>query len=175
MHLHPAGFDPSRVKKLARRCERAKAADAKLDREIWLAAVATPHERALVMAGAELHGERESNFRIDWMADGARYTASLDAAMALVPEGCSFRLYSHADENHADVFRLGEVSDNGVTLDRIATEMGEAEMGATPALALCAAALRARAAQGTEAQRAETATKIGGSVHDGPVPEGNAP
>jgi hypothetical protein len=31
------------------------------------------------------------------------------------------------------------------------------------------------AAQGTEAQRAETATEIGGSVHDGPVPEGNAP
>jgi hypothetical protein len=30
-------------------------------------------------------------------------------------------------------------------------------------------------AQGTEAQRAETATEIGGSVHDGPVPEGNAP
>lgn len=30
-------------------------------------------------------------------------------------------------------------------------------------------------AQGTEARRAETATKIGGSVHDGPVREANAP
>jgi len=32
-----------------------------------------------------------------------------------------------------------------------------------------------RAAQGTEARRAETATEIGGSVHDGPVPNGDAP
>jgi uncharacterized OB-fold protein len=30
-------------------------------------------------------------------------------------------------------------------------------------------------AQGTEARRAETTTEIGGSVHDGPVPEGDAP
>jgi hypothetical protein len=167
MHLHPAGFDPSRVKKLARRCERAKAADAKLDREIWLAAVATPHERSLVMAGAELHGERESNFRIDWMADGARYTASLDAAMALVPEGRGFVVSSVGPSANRPYALVGDPTAE--------TDESKGASAATPALALCAAALRARAAQGTEAQRAETATKIGGSVHDGPVPEGNAP
>jgi hypothetical protein len=35
--------------------------------------------------------------------------------------------------------------------------------------------LAINAAQGTEAQRAETATKIDGSVHDGPVGEADAP
>jgi hypothetical protein len=47
------------------------------------------------------------------------------------------------------------------------------ESDATPTV--LGKAIAKRLAQGTEAQRAETATEIGGSVHDGPVPEGNAP
>jgi len=62
------------------------------------------------------------------------YTASLDAALTLVPEGCGYQIISGFDEGgltHASVY-VPEI-DNG--------ERGDS---ATAALALCAAALRAR-------------------------------
>lgn len=64
------------------------------------------------------------------------YTASLDAAVTLVPEGLCVRLFIHPDEAHADIYRAH--SSRGL--------IAEAEQAATPALALTAAALRARAA-----------------------------
>ena len=137
----PTGL--SRIEALIRRCERASGADQTLDRDIWLAVVATAHERALVMAGRELHGAKEASFRIDWMADGARYTGSLDAAMSLVPEGWSvqfgrgWRCDIERGKSWASVM---DVQYGPPTVS------GECENVATPALALCVAALRARSA-----------------------------
>jgi hypothetical protein len=134
--------------RLAERCEAATGPDATLNADI-LETIADERWRQL-----EYEASLPCGAPPDMIRKEARYkagirfpfTASLDAAMTLVPEGCSFRLYSHGDENHADVFRLGEITDNGVTLDRITTELGEAEMCKTPALAVCVAALYARAA-----------------------------
>ena len=111
---------------LAERCEAATGPDAALDREIWLKAVADKEQRFLVEVGRDAHGDKEANFRTDWMADGARYTASIDAALTLVPEGSSWMLIRHSE---------------GFTLAKAGSDPCK---GATPALALCAASLRAR-------------------------------
>lgn len=76
------------------------------------------------------------------------YTASLDAAMTLVPEGCGWLAgygQTHPDEpmGGALITRNARFVGYGENYDEIA--VGEA---ATPALALCAAALRARASNG---------------------------
>jgi hypothetical protein len=64
-------------------------------------------------------------------ADDPLYTASLDAAMMLVPEGCPFYTARDTDQCHASVGdqRLGFLHGGA--------------FAATPALALTAAALRA--------------------------------
>lgn len=67
-------------------------------------------------------------------AEVPAYTASLDAAMSLVPEGWDFSI----EPRHALV-----VLDDGWNLARFEAK------AATPARALTAAALRARAHQGT--------------------------
>jgi hypothetical protein len=95
---------------LAERCEQATGPDRKLDREIELAVMPE---------------------RVDpepWETLAA-YTASLDAAMTLVPEGC--------------IVTIG----GGLGIGTSAIEVSGrifARKAATPALALCAAALRAR-------------------------------
>jgi hypothetical protein len=132
-------MDKDELVRLAERCEAATGPDREVDAAI-ATALGLPHGRETGWCNKE-NGDY---YVIDECAK--IYTASLDAAMTLVPEGCSFRLYSHGDENHADVFQLGEITDNGVTLDRITTELGEAEMCKTPALAVCVAALYARGA-----------------------------
>jgi len=64
--------------------------------------------------------------------DDPSYTASLDAAMTLVPEGLAmgFKM-APCQRAHAMLATIGEEWDGS---------------GATPALAICAVALRARAA-----------------------------
>ena len=62
------------------------------------------------------------------------YTASLDAAMTLVPEGWLFDLYNLNGYPEAHL--------TNDTLQRVAVSV----VTATPALALCAAALRAQEA-----------------------------
>ena len=71
-------------------------------------------------------------------------TASLDAAMTLVPEGCGFLLTSVSWEHWAQIVADGELFD-GTKIK--GPSMGSAK-SATAALALTAAALRARAAMG---------------------------
>lgn len=71
-----------------------------------------------------------------------RYTASLDAAMTLVPEGCGFLLTSTHMERWAQVVSESKLAD-GTLL--VGPSLGSSK-AATPALALTAAALRARAA-----------------------------
>lgn len=63
---------------------------------------------------------------------GAEYTASLDAAMTLVPEGAAYRLYSWPKQTEGD-------------RACVLVEGGQETWAATPALALCAASLRSRA------------------------------
>lgn len=58
--------------------------------------------------------------------------AYIDAALMLLPEGLSARLYIHPDEAHCDVYR----GHPGAVL------LGEAERASTPALALLAAILK---------------------------------
>jgi hypothetical protein len=89
---------------LAERCEQAAGPDAGLNLAIWTSLLDTP-------------GFRPPS---PWRTD---YTASVDAAVTLVPEGCGWMVMGNA----AKVKRWPS-------------------RAATPALALCAAALRARAA-----------------------------
>lgn len=79
-----------------------------------------------------------------WLA--LRYTASIDAAMTLVPEGYDWSLDNFDGE-------FGKPS-AWVHARRSAAEIVPVT-GATPALALCSAALRARAALASENSNAE--------------------
>lgn len=62
-----------------------------------------------------------------------RFTASLDAALALVPDGCNFEVTNTGYRPGATVCGQGVMG------------IHEGAYASTPALALCAAALRARA------------------------------
>ena len=101
---------------LAERCEKAQGPDRELDREI---AEATKPDFWLVPP---------------------RYTASLDAALSLVPEGWAWAVYGGARE---EIVATAYCVPNGGRLpwpDWV-TDI----CAATPALALCAATLRALA------------------------------
>lgn len=63
----------------------------------------------------------------------SRYTASLDAAMSLVPEGYSWILYSDGSCEVGPTPIAGSMMDAEFTVD-----------AETPAIALCAAALKSR-------------------------------
>lgn len=77
----------------------------------------------------------------------ANYTASLDAAMTLVPEGWRWTA-GHREFPHARGYvENGELAFVGVGTRRNPNRMWFETTAATPALALTAAALRARAAQ----------------------------
>lgn len=122
---------------LAERCETATGPDRELDGAIYIA-VLIPAERAGRI-------DQNGGFVGWWPKDGpyvgARevpaYTASLDAALTLVPEGWHWS---------ADSRRFGYVRGRGPQ-DGAPDPEGWARGTATPALALCAAALRALAAQ----------------------------
>jgi hypothetical protein len=131
---------------LAARVEAAEGPDRELDAEIALA-VGIVRERA----GECFFGHRDYSvmvlergyYDIEGSAPELPHlTASLDAAMTLVPEGCRFNLnkrpYAEArrDGFHAQVW-FSRYYEN-------ASDMPNA-WAATPALALVAAALRARA------------------------------
>jgi hypothetical protein len=98
---------------LAERCEAATRASLDLDNVI-----------AGVM-GVRLGAERP------------RYTASLDAALALVLDGWAWMVGCDVDEPFFAT--LVPTDESGITADDIDTK------AATPALALCAAALRSHA------------------------------
>lgn len=114
--------------KLAARCEAASGPDQELDREI---AVAVGHPW---------------DYAADWGSRGHErpvafpYTASIDAAMMLVPGGWDWCLSMGAgDYAEASLAPSWKVTECSGTAD-------------TPALALCAASLRARATTTGEAK-----------------------
>ena len=110
------------MKELIERIEGAEGPSRELDAEI-----------ALTQGWSELPGDNwcgpEGQIAVP------RYTASLDAAMSLVPEGMQWRVDSH--HNIAGVFEYPTDPETG---PYCVEHEGE---GLTPALALCAAALRA--------------------------------
>jgi hypothetical protein len=116
---------------LADRCEQATGPDRELDAEIAEASGNMPED----YQRATHYGEPRPYFWHKFEHEGEiiplRYTASLDAAMTLVPE-----------EAWWSVMRApcAEGYDAEVASD-------DPRHAATPALALCAAALRARAGQ----------------------------
>ena len=121
---------------LAERCEKAMGPDRKIDaaicRLIDLPRCEEPD--CLPDVFERIIGRVESG---DWDQDPdvAFYTASLDAAMTLVPEGWYWQV---GQGNHAWAAVYENPIPPATRVDPIA---------ATPALALCAAALRARATQ----------------------------
>jgi hypothetical protein len=131
---------------LAERCEAATGPDRDIDG--WIAVAVDPDRQTIV-------GEKPGRFPRDPIygpasevmekiggRDGAdylcapAYTASIDAAMSLVPEGWRFEVTTTGFKPGASI-----VSPKGTFTN------GGGAYAATPALALCAAALRARASQ----------------------------
>lgn len=117
---------------LAERVEKVSGPDQKLDRDIWLAAVADERSRKAYAEGLKV-SKKEASFRADYMMDGARYTASLDSALSLVPEASELVTVVLVNSP-------GALPSAGINGGRHIAH------AATPALALAAAALRARAA-----------------------------
>lgn len=120
-HVEERGMTRDMLLALALRCEKASGPDWNLDAEIWHA---TDTEKAECF-------DRK---------DAPAFTASLDAALTLVPEPLDWlirsRCHSFRHGHYAHIM-AGDVNTTGRT-------MGEC-WAITPALALCAASLRARA------------------------------
>jgi hypothetical protein len=84
---------------------------------------------------AEARKKKQAIWSVGIPAQLPAFTASLDAAMTLVPEGCEWQI-PFSNPWHARITRDGEVL---LPLSRFGSP--------TPALALTAASLRARAAK----------------------------
>ena len=142
---------------LAARCEKATGPDRELDAWIWvqsgLLAVSCPETTAKGPAVAVgYYSGRDPSIPLDelTMADVTpaygcpEFTASLDAAMTLVPEGWVFvrleRERAFPGESRQWDFWAVMMEPHGPGYSKVSAE--------TPALALCAAALRARAING---------------------------
>lgn len=111
---------------LAARCEAATGADRELD----------------IRIGWELDGEGYSDADVQYVVENKHaaavtpYTASLDAAMTLVPEGRYWSVCNESQLAGKAEAEVGHHEKHGMAL---------VAWCATPALALCAAALSARA------------------------------
>lgn len=97
-------------------------------------------ERVEALTGADRSLDWEIHLRdgldgVGMYGDHPAYTASLDAAVTLVPEGCTWWLDTTEGKNEALVCWSGPVRKE------------DYRYAATPALALCAASLKARATQ----------------------------
>lgn len=120
--------NPTTLLALAERCEQAAGPDRELDARIECAVQGITFRKLL---GTSAY--RTSRGDIGLM-NAKRYTASLDAAVTLVPEGWTWGRF------HSGTVECMTLNGPG---NSILFERGE---GISTALALCAAALRARAA-----------------------------
>lgn len=139
----------SELLKLAARCEAATGPDRTLDAEIavlvdGLGSVAT-------YSPAYLHAVGNSFEDIGKYADIPAFTASIDAAMSLVPEGAWWWVEAQP---------LGKAFHAGCADECVAT-------AATPALALCIAALRARDS-GRHSESEDASAAEGEACQSGP-------
>lgn len=106
----------TQMDELIARVEAATRPDRELDAAIWYACVEKPQP-----------GDKRDN---DMIGRWPSYTASIDAAMTLAPEG------------YALGFKRAPCQRSHAMLATIGYEVNAS--GATPALALCAASLRSR-------------------------------
>jgi hypothetical protein len=120
----------SKLLELAERCEKAEGPDRELDAEILD-----------VLQNQSWDWWEELDPK--WWARGAfTPTASLDAAMTLVPEGWRTAMVSEPETDGKWHWRLGPKVDH-----RLYGRGGRDGFAITSPLALCAAALKARATQ----------------------------
>lgn len=108
---------------LAERCERAAGPDREIDMEIYRSL-----DHAIEQSWPHWNKEQQDMVTPE-------YTASLDAALTLVPPWS---------------WRVGNLASGRAFADLGTQKSLQCIEGATPALALCAAALRARATMNTE-------------------------
>lgn len=145
---------------LAARVEAAEGADRDLDDAIATAIYSEPERHCTKGLSDEAGGMWMFRYPNGSIGSSLRFTASLDAAMALLPEGWTIETLSHwpAAPKDADNHQTGLSSVRlvGTSLTRFGQRMiwghgsgdGRADGTApTPALALTAAALRALAHQ----------------------------
>lgn len=129
---------------LAARCEAAKGPDQELDAAIEKQ-LPCSHEFALHHRGKAMSQWNENAFRFYNIGDEGReyrsppYTASLDAAMTLVPEGHGWLGTDTHIEHWAQIVQEGHLHDGAKLVSGCSTAKAS-----SLALALCAAALRAR-------------------------------
>lgn len=124
---------------LAERCEKAEGRDLVLDADITEAMHpelrSAPWERVSYLSGrAVTFADRSDPDNLN-VVSPPRFTASLDAALALVPEGWECALYWGV-RGFPPQAQLEPCDTREFQIDGVAV---------SPALALCAAALRARA------------------------------
>lgn len=137
---------------LADRVEKAQGPDRELDAEIWATAVgrvfdATSRRWLKIKRAWPANNGGKDCFWFETASsmqgtNAILYTASLDAALSLVPEGWAWAVYGGARE---EIVATAYCVPNGGRLpwpDWV-TDI----CAATPALALCAAALRALASE----------------------------
>lgn len=123
----------SELLKLAERCEKAGGPDRVLDAEIYIAV----RDNLPQMAALTVSGDVSDHV--------PKVTASLDAALTLVPEGWSkFFTQFPGLPAEASTFECRADSKGKFWHGTDMADSGRVK-AATPALALCAAALRARA------------------------------
>jgi hypothetical protein len=122
------------ILQLAEYCEQATGPDWKLDAAI---ALATNWQDCIP---CDFNGIKH---RMGGILNAPHFTASLDAAMTLVPDGYIWAATNMDPETGLVTRAASMVSPNP---DADADADADPAIAATPALALCAAALRARAA-----------------------------
>jgi hypothetical protein len=146
---------------LVARLEKASGPDRELDADIAIAVFATVNtEDDLVYARKRSPGNDATHpghyfikSRSGAQAHSApHYTASVDAALTLVPEGWRFDISNRAPTPHAGraYIHNGELIYAGVGGTRNPRYQAFENTAASPAIAICIAALRARASQATE-------------------------
>lgn len=129
---------------LADCCEMATDADQGLDTHIWRAM--NPDHPRWYQGGPGSWGDERDDWwwwgnpstDSDWDKSAPEFTSSIDEAVGLIPEGCSWR----ADYGRPVCGQRG--SGSAFVLAMSSKFNGDA---ATVALAICAAALRAKASQ----------------------------
>lgn len=141
--------DKAGLLELIGRLEKATGPDRELDAQIWLAVTPGATRKTTHVD----HHVRPYDIDETRRADGRlivvpEYTASIDAALMLVPEGSAWFIQKYDDGSYEAGIKYDRAEQSAWNRTPGFTQQSNA-MGMTPALALCIAALRARA-QATE-------------------------
>lgn len=126
---------------LIERLEKAEGPDRESDAAIYQAVFG--EEPVMVMAASYGPNEKIQPVGVAGGQYVRRFTASIDAALTLVPKGYGFSIYAAtADFSAASIYDPPAIDERG---HRITNGRG-AGGNRTPAIALCIASLRARSA-----------------------------